>query len=138
MTEEAPPMASRHMRVLQQQQEQESQTKRQQLIDAHEAIRAGIAAGRPDDRVWVQCNKCDKWRALPSTVDAAKLPEEWLCEYNVLDPNHASCDVPEEAYIQPDMKLKVCIKCSPPYIAYDLCAILLCHFQNYFHFTCIP
>lgn len=30
-----------------------------------------------DDRVWVQCNNCDKWRALPSTVDVDALPDIW-------------------------------------------------------------
>jgi outer membrane biosynthesis protein TonB len=52
------------------------------------------ASGAPqDDRVWVQCNTCDKWRALPSTVDPAKLPDIWYCELNVYDPLRNTCSV---------------------------------------------
>lgn len=31
-----------------------------------------------DDRVWVQCETCNKWRALPPTVNTASLPDKWL------------------------------------------------------------
>lgn len=53
---------------------------------------------KEDDRVWVQCNACDKWRSLPSTVDASKLPEIWNCKDNIYDSNRNSCDAPEENY----------------------------------------
>lgn len=66
-----------------------------------------VAGQKGDDRVWVACNRCDKWRALPSTVDAKSLPDVWLCEFNTYDPAHANCDVPEETYVQPDAPLKV-------------------------------
>lgn len=46
-----------------------------------------------DDRVWVQCNTCDKWRALPSTVDPALLPDIWFCELNIYDPDRNCCEV---------------------------------------------
>jgi hypothetical protein len=71
---------------------------------------SNLAGGSPeksDDRVWVACNRCDKWRALPSTVDAKSLPDVWLCEYNTFDLQRNTCDVPEETYVQPDAKLKV-------------------------------
>jgi hypothetical protein len=59
-----------------------------------------------DDRVWVACNKCDKWRALPSTVDSKALPDIWVCSDNHYDPTHASCDVPEETFKQSDAETK--------------------------------
>lgn len=46
-----------------------------------------------DDRVWVQCNTCDKWRALPSTVDPALLPDIWFCELNIYDLGRNCCEV---------------------------------------------
>ena len=64
-------------------------------------------SGKADDRVWVACDRCSKWRALPSTVKTKELPEIWLCEYNTFDTARNTCDVPEEAYVQPDAQLKV-------------------------------
>ena len=26
---------------------------------------------------WVQCDACGKWRKIPASVDASKLPEKW-------------------------------------------------------------
>ena len=61
---------------------------------------------RPDDRVWVACNKCDKWRALPASVDSKSLPDIWVCGDNIYDPRHASCDAPEEAFRQEDKEIR--------------------------------
>ena len=36
----------------------------------------------PEAATWVQCNKCSKWRKLPSwwsPVDTVNLPDEWYC-----------------------------------------------------------
>lgn len=46
-----------------------------------------------DDRVWVQCNTCDKWRSLPNTVDPASLPDIWFCELNMYDAERNCCEV---------------------------------------------
>ena len=48
-----------------------------------------------DDRVWVQCNTCDKWRALPKTVDPTQLPDIWYCELNIYDSERNNCNVSE-------------------------------------------
>ena len=32
----------------------------------------------PSD-VWVQCDSCDQWRALPPLTDPASLPRLWYC-----------------------------------------------------------
>ena len=60
----------------------------------------GAAATVPeDDRVWVQCNTCDKWRALPNTVDPAALPDIWFCELNIYDDHRNCCEVLEQKYL---------------------------------------
>jgi hypothetical protein len=57
----------------------------------------------PDvERVWVQCNNCDKWRSLPSTVNPDALPDIWTCDLNIYDPDRMSCDAPEESYYKGD------------------------------------
>jgi hypothetical protein len=50
-----------------------------------------------DDRVWVQCDRCGKWRALPSTVDANALPDIWDCTMNTFDVEKNNCDAPEDS-----------------------------------------
>lgn len=67
-----------------------------------------------DNKVWVQCNRCDKWRSLPMTVDPKTLPEVWTCELNIYDPVRMNCDAPEEEYTkeeeQQDLALKAFFK----------------------------
>lgn len=55
----------------------------------------------PAEPVWVQCNTCDKWRSLPSTVDPDKLPDIWTCDLNTYDLTRNNCDAPEESYKMP-------------------------------------
>jgi len=40
---------------------------------------------------WVQCNKCNKWRKVPLSVDVDALPEEWYCSLNTWAPTLARC-----------------------------------------------
>jgi hypothetical protein len=66
-----------------------------------------------EERVWVQCNRCDKWRSLPSHVDTNSLPDIWTCSMNVTDPSRMTCSAPEEAYKQEEdyhVKLKTFFK----------------------------
>ena len=79
-------------------------------LEASPATTQAQASQKADDRVWVACNRCDKWRALPSKVDVKDLPDVWLCEFNTYDPARASCDVEEEKYVQPDAPLKYFFK----------------------------
>uniref|UniRef100_A0A7S3P6X2 CW-type domain-containing protein n=1 Tax=Amphora coffeiformis TaxID=265554 RepID=A0A7S3P6X2_9STRA len=44
---------------------------------------------------WVQCDKCAKWRIIPSSVVEA-LPPLWYCANNKWDPKRASCEAPEQ------------------------------------------
>ncbi len=54
-----------------------------------------------EERGWVQCNSCDKWRSLPPEVDTSKLPDIWVCSLNVYDPTKSFCDAVEESYKLP-------------------------------------
>lgn len=53
-----------------------------------------------DDRQWVQCDKCKKWRILPTRVQAASLPEKWYCSLNTYDLKHNECSSPEQTVKQ--------------------------------------
>lgn len=48
-----------------------------------------------DDSQWVQCDKCGKWRIIP-TIVVSTLPKQWYCADNIWDPKRASCDAPEQ------------------------------------------
>ena len=45
---------------------------------------------------WVQCERCQKWRLLPTTINLESLPEHWFCELNVYDTKHNNCSAPEQ------------------------------------------
>ena len=49
-----------------------------------------------DDDHWAQCEKCQKWRILPASVDKDKLPDPWFCEMNTYDPKRNNCEAPEQ------------------------------------------
>jgi len=53
-----------------------------------------------DDPQWVQCEQCEKWRILPSSVDASSLPKHWYCHLNVYDPKRNNCAAPEQTLKQ--------------------------------------
>eukprot|EP00981_Chlorochromonas_danica_P001681 scaffold369_cov177-Ochromonas_danica.AAC.14 len=70
---------------------------------AAKASAAAQSQAQPaNEPVWVQCNNCDKWRSLPSTVDPNTLPDIWTCDLNVYDPARANCEAPEENYNKED------------------------------------
>jgi hypothetical protein len=101
--------SGRGSRVAAAQQQAQLQAQAEKIRAEAELMANARTSGRterPDDRVWVCCNKCDKWRALPSSVDSKSLPDIWVCTDNIYDPKHASCDAPEEAFRQEDRELK--------------------------------
>jgi hypothetical protein len=53
-----------------------------------------------DDRQWVQCDKCKKWRILPSRLQASSLPDKWFCNLNSQDPKHNDCSAQEQTVKQ--------------------------------------
>ncbi|CAD2100447.1 hypothetical protein YYG_03601 [Plasmodium vinckei petteri] len=53
---------------------------------------------------WVQCDKCEKWRKLPSNTDISKLTNTWYCSLNG-DTRYNSCDIEEEVVISPQYNL---------------------------------
>ncbi|CAB9503547.1 CW-type Zinc Finger [Seminavis robusta] len=50
-----------------------------------------------DNVEWVQCEKCDKWRKLPSEISADELPDVWYCSMNTWNPQSASCSAAEDS-----------------------------------------
>jgi len=48
-----------------------------------------------DGSQWVQCDKCSKWRIIPSSA-VKTLPAQWYCSLNTYDKKRASCDAPEQ------------------------------------------
>tara|TARA_A100001015_G_scaffold313314_1_gene420275 strand:- start:1855 stop:2919 length:1065 start_codon:yes stop_codon:yes gene_type:complete len=65
--------------------------------DADEETKSdrGDDADEGEDRSWVQCEKCEKWRSIPSIIDANSLPDSWCCELNTWS-DFNSCEIPEE------------------------------------------
>lgn len=55
----------------------------------------GDDADESEDRKWVQCEKCEKWRSIPSIIDAESLPDSWYCELNIWSDFNA-CEASEE------------------------------------------
>ena len=50
------------------------------------------------EKEWVQCDGCNKWRALPRFANAESLPDVWLCEMmkDILCSSRLTCDSPQE------------------------------------------
>ncbi|XP_047495855.1 uncharacterized protein LOC125043664 [Penaeus chinensis] len=48
-----------------------------------------------DEDVWVQCDKCNKWRKCWINCDPAILPDYWTCIMSK-DPLHNRCSFPED------------------------------------------
>ena len=87
------------------------QTQQRQRLEADLAAqKMRDRENKVDDRVWVCCNKCDKWRALPASTNTKELPDIWICEYNTADPARSTCDDPEEVYVQQDAEVKSFLK----------------------------
>lgn len=66
--------------------------RRRDVVGGDESDQEGNATQSPP---WVQCDKCKKWRIIPSEV-VGSLPERWFCENNTWDPKRASCDAPQQ------------------------------------------
>ncbi|CAH9098380.1 unnamed protein product [Cuscuta epithymum] len=56
-------------------------------------LRKGGRLYKPDHE-WVQCNKCRKWRVLPSAFDVRLLPLDWFC---YMKPFNGKCEIPEQS-----------------------------------------
>ena len=55
------------------------------------------AASTADERDWVQCDACQKWRKVrTSELFALDESAKWTCQLNKTDPARASCAAPEE------------------------------------------
>jgi hypothetical protein len=67
-----------------------------------------------EEREWVACDKCGKWRALPPGTDLDALPETWECSMNSFDPARASCDAAEEQTEESEPKIAVTAVATSP------------------------
>jgi hypothetical protein len=48
-----------------------------------------------ENLVWIQCDKCEKWRVLLGGLSEEDLPDEWDCSMNEKDPQNSNCRCPE-------------------------------------------
>jgi hypothetical protein len=55
----------------------------------------GAAKSSTDMVSWVQCNKCSKWRKVPSSI-GSELPDVWYCSMNTWAPEYSKCSSKEE------------------------------------------
>ncbi|ETV98203.1 hypothetical protein H310_08927 [Aphanomyces invadans] len=54
---------------------------------------------------WVQCDKCQKWRKLPDSVDVSALPTTWYCRMNKWSRKYNKCSAIEETTAAPSVAL---------------------------------
>ena len=64
--------------------------------DGTDKVEDSATEGISNKLVWVQCEDCEKWRALPHGTDPNELPDKWTCSLNTMDPDHDNCDKSEE------------------------------------------
>jgi CW-type Zinc Finger len=50
-----------------------------------------------DNLIWVQCEKCEKWRVLVNAVSDENIPESWDCSMNTTDPCNNKCEASEKS-----------------------------------------
>mmetsp|Transcript_31208 Transcript_31208/g.36006 ORF Transcript_31208/g.36006 Transcript_31208/m.36006 type:complete len:434 (+) Transcript_31208:156-1457(+) len=47
---------------------------------------------------WAQCDLCNKWRKLPWFFDVDTLPEKFVCQDNLWNPESNNCEAPEDVW----------------------------------------
>lgn len=55
-----------------------------------------VVVAEPVEAEWVQCDKCSKWRKLPSHTKSDSLPDKWFCSMNDWNPDNHGCEDPED------------------------------------------
>jgi hypothetical protein len=70
--------------------------KKRRRKDGKESGDEGESENSEDDRQWVQCDSCGKWRILPSRIKVSSLPKHWYCDMNTYDPKRNNCEAPEQ------------------------------------------
>lgn len=68
--------------------------RQKEIEDGNIPINVNVEESEGDSQ-WAQCDKCGKWRVIPSNV-VQLLPKQWYCSDNTYDPLRASCDAPEQ------------------------------------------
>merc|ERR1711865_666688 len=56
------------------------------------------AAPAAEEKSWVQCDSCQKWRSLPKFVSPESLPDSWQCEMmqEILSQSRLTCEQGQE------------------------------------------
>ena len=69
----------------------------------------------PKKDEWVCCERCEKWRRLPSRVSASDLPDRWYCDMNDWGDGLDTCEAEEETHPEtpPDEVPKASPTASP-------------------------
>ena len=44
------------------------------------------------EKLWCQCDHCEKWHVVPPSIDLDSLPDQWYCSMNTWNPKDARCD----------------------------------------------
>ena len=77
---------------------------------------------------WLQCDACNKWRKVPASVEMGDLPETFVCADNDWEPEYASCDIPQEEWVSPQVTglsiarfrcAKCCVMSRDRYCSFD-------------------
>lgn len=65
--------------------------------DDHDSDDEG-EGGEDEDAEWVQCEKCNRWRKLPTHISSEDVPGKWDCIMNTWDLKYATCAAEEEEW----------------------------------------
>ena len=105
----------------QQQQLQHFQIQQHQPQQSLSNVPSGVGSIEPLNPVnWVMCNKCEKWRKVPRTIDVESLPDTWYCSLNTwVGPSMARCSVAQE---EDDTALGSAVMNSAEHLAASLAA----------------
>ncbi|XP_063678052.1 zinc finger CW-type PWWP domain protein 1-like isoform X6 [Bolinopsis microptera] len=76
------------------------------------------------ESIWVQCERCSKWRYLRDTSDPNLIPDDWVCTLNP-DKKYNNCNAPEESWTQLDQGYEFV------YSAYSLGSLVWGKMQGY-------
>ncbi|KDO24307.1 hypothetical protein SPRG_10382 [Saprolegnia parasitica CBS 223.65] len=82
--------------------DEETKTADESEVDAAPETVQQLAMGHSSkEENWVQCDKCQKWRKLPDTVDVSGLPAIWYCRMNKWSRRFNKCSAAEETTVVP-------------------------------------
>jgi hypothetical protein len=57
----------------------------------------------PPEKLWCQCDDCERWHEVPPTIDLDSLPEQWYCSMNTWNPTEARCNLKKSPGQNPEV-----------------------------------